>query len=57
MSVTPFVVQKVEWFQFRAVVDDSTVTRSDARDSNDSPLAAGDRRRTSDRFTVAFVKL
>lgn len=29
---------------------------SDARDWNDSPLAAGERRGTSDRFTLAFVK-
>jgi len=29
---------------------------SDARDWNDSPLAAGERRGTSDRFTLAFLK-
>ena len=29
---------------------------SDTRDWNDSPIAAGDRRGTSDRFTLAFVK-
>ncbi len=29
---------------------------SDTRDWNDSPMAAGDRRGTSDRFTLAFVK-
>jgi predicted methyltransferase len=29
---------------------------SDARDWNDSPVAAGDRRGTSDRFTLVFVK-
>jgi predicted methyltransferase len=29
---------------------------SDARDWNDSPLAAGERRGTSDRFMLAFVK-
>jgi predicted methyltransferase len=29
---------------------------ADTRDWNDSPLAAGDKRGTSDRFTLAFVK-
>jgi predicted methyltransferase len=28
----------------------------DARDWNDSPMAAGERRGTSDRFVLAFVK-
>jgi predicted methyltransferase len=29
---------------------------ADARDWNDSPRAAGDRRGTSDRFALAFVR-
>jgi predicted methyltransferase len=35
---------------------DALRNRSDTRDWNDSPLAAGERRGTSDRFMLAFVK-
>ena len=56
MSDTPFVVPKVEWLQFRAVVDDSAGHAFGCARLNDSPLAAGYRRGMRDRFTLAFVK-
>jgi predicted methyltransferase len=42
-------------FRFKAA-SDLLRNPSDTRDWNDSPLAAGDRRGTSDRFTLEFVK-
>ncbi len=39
-----------------AAMSDLLRNPSDSRDWNDSPLAAGERRVTSDRFTLVFVK-
>jgi predicted methyltransferase len=39
-----------------AATSDLLRNPSDTRDWNDSPLAAGERRGTSDRFTLVFVK-
>ena len=47
----------VERAGFRLVrTADFLRNRADPRDWNDSPRAAGDRRGTSDRFLLAFVK-
>jgi predicted methyltransferase len=49
--------KEVEAAGFRlAATSDVLRNPSDTRDWNDSPLAAGERRGTSDRFTLVFVK-
>lgn len=51
------VIVEVERAGFRLVsVGDFLRNPSDARDWNDSPRAAGDRRGTSDRFALNFVR-
>ena len=51
------VVEEVTRAGFRlAAVGDFLRNRSDSRDWNDSPTSAGNRRGTSDRFVLKFVK-
>ena len=51
------VRQEVEAAGFRLAAEGSVLRNpSDARDWNDSPTAAADRRGTSDRFVLKFVK-
>jgi len=52
-----FVIRDVERAGFHHVVTgDFLRNQDDTRDWNDSPRAAGDRRGTSDRFVLKFVK-
>jgi predicted methyltransferase len=49
--------QEIEAAGFRLKAEsDALRNPSDTRDWNDSPLAAGERRGTSDRFMLSFVK-
>ena len=51
------VIDEVERVGFRLIaVGDFLRNRDDSRDWNDSPRAAGDRRGTSDRFALLFVR-
>ena len=53
----PVVVQEVAAAGFQFVADASFLRNpADSRDWNDSPTAAADRRGTSDRFVLKFVK-
>jgi predicted methyltransferase len=53
----PTLVKEVEAAGFRLAAQSGVLRNpADTRDWNDSPLAAGERRGTSDRFTLAFVK-
>jgi predicted methyltransferase len=49
--------QEIEAAGFRLKAEsDALRNPSDTRDWNDSPVAAGERRGTSDRFMLSFVK-